>query len=351
MMRKYMPAGILLPLLSLVALGAAGCGEGEADDAGAAESTSASGGAQGGVGGGAGEGGATAGTGAGPGTGGSSATGVTSTGSGDPSATTGTTTTGATTTGATTTGATTTATTGAGGSEPLRCDYPAGYENGSVTWYTLDQGSVEVNCSFDIKGRNPDVVDHVPFGGGQYFAAMNTADYNNAAVCGACVEVSRDDGRKVQVMVVDQCPVDTNPKCKAGHIDLSKNAFLQIGQEHEGYLGTTNGGAVGKISWKYIPCPTTENVSFRLKDATNRYWNEILVEGHMHPIAKVEVEIDGTWQAATRKSYNYWIVGDGNMGPPPYRVRATDINGSTVEATLDLKGGAQSAGAQLAACE
>ncbi|AUX26293.1 hypothetical protein SOCEGT47_068540 [Sorangium cellulosum] len=345
MKRNYVPTGILLPLLALVALGVAGCGD-DPVDSGATESASAGGGSQGGVGGGAGDGGAAAGT------GGTTATGGPATGGGDPGATAATTT-AATTTAATTTATTTAATTtaGTGGSTPVSCDYPAGYENGSITWYTLDQGSIEVNCSFEIKGRNPDVVAHVPFGGGQYFAAMNTADYDDAAMCGACVEVSRDDGRKVQAMVVDQCPIDTNPKCKAGHIDLSKNAFLQIGQEQEGYLGTTNGGAVGKISWKYIPCPTTDTVSFRLKDATNQYWNEILVEGHTHPIAKVEVEINGTWQTATRQPYNYWLVGDGDMGSPPYHVRATDINGSTVEAMLELKAGAQPASAQLSACE
>src|SRR5690606_41555996 len=71
----------------------------------------------------------------------------------------------------------------------------------------LDRPSFPTRRSSDlIVGRNPDIVGHVPFNGGQYFAAMNTADYNAAAMCGACVEVSRDDGRKVQAMVVDQCP-------------------------------------------------------------------------------------------------------------------------------------------------
>ncbi|KYF92962.1 hypothetical protein BE18_28055, partial [Sorangium cellulosum] len=273
-------------------------------------------------------------TGAGAGPGSSTTTGATSTSSGDPSDTT---------------AATTTATTGAGGAS-VSCDYPAEHANGSITFYTLDMGSTEVNCSYQITGRNPDVVAHVPFGGGQYFAAMNTEDYNSAGMCGACVEVSRDDGRKVQAMVVDQCPIATNPKCVRGHIDLSKNAFLKIGEEREGYLGTTNGGAAGKISWRYIPCPTTTPVTFRLKDATNKYWNEILVEGHAHPIEKVEVEINGTWQTATRQSYNYFVVGDGDMGNAPYHVRATDINGSTVEAMLELKGGEQPASAQFPAC-
>lgn len=330
----YLPAGILWPFLSLIALGVVGCGGEGQGDSGGAGSTSTAGG-QGGEGGaGAATTGTGTGTGAGAGAGSSAATGATSTSSGEPGATSATTSTSAT----------------SGGGPSVSCDYPAAYENGSITFYTLDMGSAEVNCSYQIMGRNPDVVAHVPFAGGQYFAAMNTADYDDAAMCGACVEVSRDDGRKVQAMVVDQCPIATNPKCVRGHIDLSKNAFLQIGEEREGYLGTTNGGAAGKISWKYIPCPTTGPVTFRLKDATNRYWNEIVVEGHAHPIEKVEVEINGTWQTATRQSYNYFVVGDGDMGQPPYHVRATDINGSTVEAMLDLKAGAQPAGGQLPAC-
>ncbi|WP_437481814.1 expansin EXLX1 family cellulose-binding protein [Sorangium sp. So ce1014] len=331
------PTGILWPLLSLVALGAAGCGGDGGGDAGGTESTSTAAGGEGGAGaaGAGGASGATTGAGAGPSS--SATTGGASTSSGDP--------------GATTTATTTaTATTGAGGPS-VSCNYPAETANGSITFYTLDMGSTEVNCSYQITGRNPDVVAHVPFGGGQYFAAINTTDYDSAGMCGACVEVSRDNGRKVQAMVVDQCPIATNPKCVKGHIDLSKNAFLQIGEEREGYLGTTNGGAAGKISWRYIPCPATDPVTFRLKDATNKYWNEIVVEGHAHPIDKVEVEINGTWQTATRQSYNYFLVGDGDMGPAPYHVRATDINGSTVEAMLDLKAGDQPASAQLSACD
>lgn len=251
------------------------------------------------------------------------------------------------TTSATTSSATTS--TGSGGTQS--CHYPSGYPNGSVTYYTLSMGSNAVNCSFDILGKNPDVVAHVPFGGGKYFGAMNTTDYANAAVCGACVQVDRDNGKSVQVTIVDQCPSAGNPVCKAGHIDLSQEAFLQIGTVQEGYLGTTNGGAAGKISWHYIPCPTKENVSFRLKDPSNQYWNQILVMGHGSPIASLEVLVNGAWQPGTRQSYNYWQVGNGNMGPAPYHVRVTDVNGDTVDAMLSLQGGDQTTTQQFPVCQ
>jgi expansin (peptidoglycan-binding protein) len=219
-----------------------------------------------------------------------------------------------------------------------------------VTFYTL--GGNPVNCSFDVASNNPDAVTHVPFGNGQYFGAMNTADYNTAAVCGACVEVDRlDKGKKVQIMIVDQCPTATNPKCKTGHIDLSQAAFMQIGTAQEGYLGTGNGGATGTISWKYIPCPETGNISFRLKDPTNQYWNQILVMGHSEPIAKLEVYVNGSWQSAVRQSYNYWQVGNGDMGNPPYQVRVTDLEGAVLQASLKLVAGDQPSNAQFPICQ
>ncbi|WP_437839401.1 expansin EXLX1 family cellulose-binding protein [Sorangium sp. So ce1153] len=238
-----------------------------------------------------------------------------------------------------------------GGASGGTCSIPLpSYEDGdgSVTWYTLDQGSAgAVNCSFPVQG---DRVAHVATGEGRYFAAMNTADYNSAAACGACVEVSRDDGRKVVATVVDQCPSDGNPKCTAGHIDLSRDAFLQIGSADEGYLGTGNGGARGKISWKYVPCPVEGNISLVLKEQ-NAWWNEFRVQGHRTPIAKLAVYLNGSWKEARRQSYNYWRVGDGNMAPGPWRVRVTDVLGEAIETTVEVSTAEQPASAQFSACE
>lgn len=223
--------------------------------------------------------------------------------------------------------------------------------NGSLTYYTLAMGSLEVNCSFPILGRNPDRIAYVHTGEGRYFAAMNTADYDNAAVCGACVEVSRDDGRKVTVTVVDQCPIGSNPKCTRGHIDLSQAAFTQVGTITEGYLGTGNGGAVGRISWKYVPCPVTGNVTYRLKEPSNQNWNEILVGNTRTPIDKFEAMVGGSWQTGVRQPYNYWSVQSGNLGAGPWRVRATDIRGNAVDHAISSGTAEHVSTSQLTACE
>jgi len=219
----------------------------------------------------------------------------------------------------------------------LPTEYTSG--NGSVTFYTFGSASAQVNCGFQVTGAGPDSVAWVATGNGEYFGAMNTADYDSAAVCGACVELTRDGTRKVDITIVDQCPTPTNPKCTAGHIDLSEQAFLQIGTASEGYLGTGNGASVGVISWKYIPCPVTKDVSFQIKPGSTQYYAPILVEGHRYEITSVEVKLSGTWMPATRQSYNYWIVGGGALGPGPFDIRAIDINGSVVEATIPLEAG------------
>jgi expansin len=231
---------------------------------------------------------------------------------------------------------------------PGQCDSDlGGYQNGSVTFYTFAMGTTLVNCSYGTHRGNPDKVDFVSTNDGQYFAAINTADYNRAATCGACIEVTRDGNRKVTVTVADQCPIGTNNKCKAGHLDLSRAAFQQIGSENEGYLGTGNGGMYGQISWKYVPCQNSGNVHFRLKEPSNQAWNQLLVENHRFPITKVEVRVNGNWVNATRHEYNFWEPPNGTFGTPPYRVRVTDVNGTVLEDLVDLAAGDQESENQM----
>lgn len=225
-------------------------------------------------------------------------------------------------------------------------DYRNG--NGSVTYYSWPMGAT-LNCSYEVVADN--TIRHVATGSGQYLASLSGPDYDNAAACGACVEVTRDDGRSVVATVVDQC--GTGSQCRAGHIVLSEPAFLQISTKREGDLGTGNGGLVGVISWRYVPCPTNEPITLRLKkdgpDA--EWWNQILIEGHRYPIAKVEVMINGRWVDSTREPYNYWTPTNPAMGSPPYTVRITDIHGSEVQATLQLVKTDQVGTAQFPVCQ
>jgi len=222
--------------------------------------------------------------------------------------------------------------------------------NGSVTHYYFNQGTGDnVACNFGIAQRSPDVVNHVRTGNGQYFGAMNQPDYDTAAACGACVEVTRiDTGAKVVITIVDLCPTQGNDKCVSGHIDLSQAAFEQLGELSIGYMGNrANNGT--QISWHYVPCPTSGDVTVRLKE-NNPNWNEVVVQDHKYPIESVEIRVNGSWQQATRKEYNFWEPPGGNMGE--YAVRVTDTHGNTVQGQMSTSAsnlGDQTLGSQF--CE
>lgn len=234
--------------------------------------------------------------------------------------------------------------------------------NGSATWYQFAQGSSEVNCSFPILSSAPmgstgDRVGGISTGNGEYFLALNTADYDSAAMCGGCIEVTRGDGRSVVATVVDHCPSATNPNCKPGHVDLSRAAYAELADvsTETGFLGTGNGGSADTISWRFVECPVgSSDIKVRFKEPDNLYWNEILIQNTRYPVAKVEAMVTGTWVQTQRQSYNYFTpTGSpvGDLGQSPYQVRVTDVNGAAVTLSVALGSGDVPTGQQLPACQ
>lgn len=217
---------------------------------------------------------------------------------------------------------------------PGTCDtnwdgFPSYNGNGSLTTYSFNMGTGEdVHCSFGIKGRDPDVVNHVYTNDGRYFAAINTQDYRNGAACGACVEVNGPRGQAV-VTIVDECPVGSNPVCQAGHLDLSLAAFQQVTGDSTGVFNN--------VSWHYVACPVpdNQNVTMRLKEPDNQYYTAVVVQDTLYPIESVQIK----GQNAQRTMDNFWLVGDGNQAPAPWSVRAVDVNGWIYEASLNLNQG------------
>jgi expansin len=195
-------------------------------------------------------------------------------------------------------------TTGAtGGGPPDSCEPDPEVHTGEATYYDFADGSG--NCSFD---PSPDDL---------MIGAMNHDDYADSAACGACVRLTGPNG-EITIRIVDQCP-----ECPAGDIDLSPEAFSQIAD--------LNAGRV-PITWSYIACDVQGPVVYHFKDGSNEYWTAVQIRNHRYPIALVEIEKDGAFQAVPRESYNYFVDTAG-MGPGPYRFRLTDTGGHTIEDT------------------
>jgi len=175
-------------------------------------------------------------------------------------------------------------------------------EIGDGTYYNADGTG---NCSFDA---SPDDL---------LVAAMNAPDYNNAAWCGACLEVTGPMGQ-VTVRVVDSCP-----GCAHGDLDLSPQAFQMIAPLSAGRVS---------IMWHEVACNVTGPIDYHFKDGSNPYWTAIQIRNHRWPIAKVEAMVGGAYQAIGRVDYNYFVDTAG-LGNGPYQLRVTDTRGHVVEDT------------------
>ena len=202
------------------------------------------------------------------------------------------------------------------------CDAVPAPETGDGTYYAADGTG---NCGFDASPQDLLV------------AAMNAPDYQNAAWCGACLEVTGPTGATVTVRVVDQCP-----ECKHGDLDLSPQAFQQLSPLAAGRI---------RIGWRAVACPVTGPVQYHFKDGANAYWTAIQVRNHRYPIARLEAQRGTGYVELPRVDYNYFVQTSG-LGPGPYALRVTDQRGHVLEDSgIALGDNVTRAGAaQLAAC-
>jgi expansin (peptidoglycan-binding protein) len=174
--------------------------------------------------------------------------------------------------------------------------------SGEGTYYAADGTGA---CSFDASP------------GDLMVAAMNAVDYNTAAWCGACVEVTGPMGT-VTVRVVDKCP-----ECVHGDLDLSPQAFEQIAPLSAGRVS---------ITWHEVPCNVSGNLGYHFKDGANQWWTAIQIRNHRYPIATLEAQDGASWREISRVDYNFFVETAG-LGPGPYTLRVTDTRGHAVEDT------------------
>ena len=182
------------------------------------------------------------------------------------------------------------------------CEAVPPMSTGEGTYYAATGAG---NCSFD------------PSPGDLMVAAMNAVDYQGAAWCGGCVEVTGPDG-VVTVRIVDQCP-----ECARGDLDLSPEAFARLSPLEAGRI---------PITWREVACPVSGPIAYHFKDGSNPFWTAIQIRNHRYPIAKVEVAQAGGFVALPRLDYNYFVE-DGGLGDGPYTIRVTDLHGHVVEDT------------------
>lgn len=171
--------------------------------------------------------------------------------------------------------------------------------SGEGTYYNADGTG---NCGFPA---TPDDL---------MVAAMNHTDYNNAALCGAYVQVTGPQG-SVIVRIVDRCP-----ECPQGDVDMSPQAFAQIAALHQGRV---------PITWQLLSYPVAGPIVYHFKDGSNQWWTAVQMRNHRNPITKFEYWNGNQWLEAPRQEWNYFVEASG-MGAGPYTFRVTDSFGHTL---------------------
>ncbi len=213
---------------------------------------------------------------------------------------------------------------------PTACTLPPSPNpgSGSFTNYWFGQGSYKegdhyaLACGFhgyEPSGQGSDKIDNISTP--QYFFAIpgnSTSDFNTVDMCGACVEVTGSNGKKIVGTITDECPNDINAPCKAnpkGHLDVSYPAFSQLGFSVGNPTGTT---------WKYVKCPVTGNLIVRMKPNNA---DQIYIENTILPIKDVMVGSN----SATHLTYGAWKLTRRADGAT---ITIVDYSDRTVKLTL-----------------
>lgn len=196
---------------------------------------------------------------------------------------------------------------------------------------------------YDATGTGSCSLDAVPppgragtgTGDERLVAAINAADYDHAALCGACLAVAGPLG-DVVVRVVDSCP-----GCRRGDLDLSREAFAAIAPLSAGRT---------KIAWRSIACPVTGPIAYRVKPGSNESWTAFQIRNHRYPIARLEVRDAGcVYRAIARGDDNYFVAH--GLGAGPYALRVTDRHGHALDdAAIALDTALRPGAAQLPGC-
>lgn len=148
------------------------------------------------------------------------------------------------------------------------------------------------------------------------YAAMNNAQYDNAGVCGSCVEITGPAGTVI-VKIVDRCP-----ECTFGDIDMSPAAFAKLDNPEKGRI---------PIRWRFVNCATSGPIEYRFKDQSSQWWTGVQILNHRTPVERFEFKSSShdEFTKVERTMYNYFVYKDG-FGNGPYIFRIYDIFGTII---------------------
>jgi expansin (peptidoglycan-binding protein) len=139
------------------------------------------------------------------------------------------------------------------------------------------------------------------------YVAASTSEYDQgplgpSGACGRCLELTGPAAQKATLLVVDQCPTASNPKCVNGHLDLSPLAYAALVPANFPTGGEVVNGATS-TSWRYVACPVSGSIVYHFKEGTNPYWIAVQIRNSRYGIKSIRYKTAaGAWQNADART-------------------------------------------------
>ncbi|KAG0146084.1 hypothetical protein CROQUDRAFT_715789 [Cronartium quercuum f. sp. fusiforme G11] len=144
--------------------------------------------------------------------------------------------------------------------------------------------------------------------------------WNNASLCGACVEVTGPTGLKKLAVAGDSCF-----SCSAYGLDLDPLMWGAV-------TGNASPSAL-PITWQVVPCGFNGSMKIINKDGVSGYFLSMQVAGANQPVKSLEISTDGgtNWLPTDRQtSDNYFQVANQPKDTSTVDVRITCADGTQV---------------------
>jgi len=176
----------------------------------------------------------------------------------------------------------------------------------------------------------------------KYFAAIPGQNgFDSRFNCGACVQITGQNGKMVIATIVDECPYGNdggNTVCgnnPNGHLDLSTAVFDQLGYSVGNPTGT---------NWKFVPCPVTGNIVLQVKNGNN---NEFFLQNSILAIKSVS----RGGEMATMQKYGAWHFGTALNSGDMLTLTDAAMRTVTIKVPGTTMGMNQDTGSQFPACQ
>ncbi|KAG6950224.1 hypothetical protein JG688_00014255 [Phytophthora aleatoria] len=183
------------------------------------------------------------------------------------------------------------------------------YYSGNSLLYTHEEFS-SGNCNFMY---DPGV--------GNYYAALNSDQWDSTLNCGRCAEVSSDETSAVTVYIVDKCT-----ECEDEGLGLSPLVFKQL----------TRSDPSLSIKWKFVDCPVSGNIEYCANSLSKSSWLAVQPANSVTGVASMKI---ANQDATLVESSFYFVLNGSKVNMSAVNIELTSISGETLTETLSLVAG------------